>query len=157
MSQSGLSTSIKYGCGPWRVKTGCYSKSCSTTADFRTAFGEPGAADAVSTFLNLPEGYGYEAKLLVGIWKNRALAGALDCIMGYPSPRDWTVGLLVVADRDRGSGIATSVLQWVETVALERGAESVRGTIRRTNDRGTLFAAHRGYAITDAPPLSPDT
>src|SRR5687768_9801986 len=74
-------------------------------ADFGIAFGEPGAADAVSTFLNLPEGYGYEAKLLVGIWRNGTLAGALDCIMGYPNRRDWTVGLLVVADRHRGSGI----------------------------------------------------
>jgi hypothetical protein len=27
-------------------------------SDFRTAFGEPGAADAVGTFINLPEGSG---------------------------------------------------------------------------------------------------
>jgi hypothetical protein len=39
--------------------------------DFRTAFGEPGAADAVGTFINLPEGLGYESKLLIGIWKKR--------------------------------------------------------------------------------------
>jgi GNAT superfamily N-acetyltransferase len=109
----------------------------------------------VSTFLNLPEGYGYEAKLLVGIWRNGALAGALDCIMGYPNRRDWTVGLLVVADRHRGSGIATSVLRWVENAAHERGAGSVRGVIRRTNSPGILFAVHRGYAITDAPPTEP--
>jgi hypothetical protein len=35
-------------------------------SDFRTAFGEPGAADAVGTFINLPEGVGYESKLLIG-------------------------------------------------------------------------------------------
>jgi hypothetical protein len=28
----------------------------------------------------------------------------------------------------------------------------VRGTIRRTNDQGVLFAAHNGYTMTDASP-----
>lgn len=51
-------------------------------SDFRTAFGEPGAADAVSTFIALPEGYGYESKLLLGLWRNGGLGGAVDCIMG---------------------------------------------------------------------------
>jgi hypothetical protein len=41
-------------------------------SDFRTAFGEPGAADAVGTFINLPEGVEYESKLLIGIWKSGA-------------------------------------------------------------------------------------
>lgn len=54
-------------------------------SDFRTAFGEPGHAAAVSTFLALPEGHDYNSKLLVGIWRNRGLAGARDCIMGYPT------------------------------------------------------------------------
>ena len=39
--------------------------------------------------------------------------------------------------------------------ALERAARSVRGVIRRTNDRGILFAAHRGHAIADAPTAEP--
>jgi hypothetical protein len=51
--------------------------------------------------------------------------------------------------------IATSVLRWVENAAPERGAGSVRGVIRRTNNPGILFAVHRGYAITDAPPTEP--
>jgi hypothetical protein len=94
-------------------------------SDFRTAFGEPGAADAVGRFINLPEGVGYDSKLLIGIWKNGGLAGALDCIIGYPSSDDWTVGLLVIADRYRLWDVGSSVVRWLETEAVDRGSSTV--------------------------------
>ena len=118
-------------------------------SDFRTAFGEPGAADAVGTFINLPEGVGYESKLLIGIWKNGGLAGALDCIIGYPSSDDWTVGLLVIADRYRLLGIGSSVLRWLETEAVAQGSSTVRGLARRTNAGGIDFARRCGYTVHD--------
>ena len=97
--------------------------------DFRVAFGEPGAADAVSTFIALSEGFGYESKLLLGLWRNGGLAGAVDCIMGYPTPACWTVGMLVVADRHRGTGIGSSVLSWLERTAVQRGSGILRGAV----------------------------
>jgi GNAT superfamily N-acetyltransferase len=69
------------------------------------------------------------------------------CI-GYPTDRDWTVGLLVVAERHRGSGIAAAVLGWLEESAVERGATCVRGALNSTNRRGISFAKHQGYTIT---------
>ena len=119
-------------------------------ADFRSTFGEPGAADAVSTFLALPEGHGYEDKLLLGLWRNGSLAGALDCILGHPSERSWTVGLLVVADRHRGVGIGSSVLDWLEVTAAQRGCSTVRGTVRAANRTGLAFAEGRGYTVGPA-------
>lgn len=115
--------------------------------DFRVAFGEPGAADAVSTFIALSEGFGYESKLLLGLWRNGGLAGAVDCIMGYPTPACWTVGMLVVADRHRGTGIGSSVLSWLERTAVQRGSGILRGAVRRDNAHGLAFAKHRGYTI----------
>jgi len=115
-------------------------------ADFRTAFGEPGRADAVSTFLAVPEGRDHTAKLLLGIWRNQGLAGALDCIMGYPTSAEWTVGLLVVAERHRTSGIATSVLTWLAHTAAERGAVRLRAVLREGNTPGLDFVASRGFA-----------
>lgn len=123
--------------------------------DFRSAFGEPGYADAVSTFLALPEGYDYDAKLLLGIWRNRGLAGAIDCLMGYPTPSVWTVGLLVVADRHRRCGIATSVLEWLERTAAGRGAARVRAVLRKGNEAGLAFARARGYAPVEEPARDP--
>ena len=120
-------------------------------SDFRIAFGEPGAAEAVGTFINLPEGFGCESKLLIGIWKNGGLAGALDCITGYPSFNEWTVGLLVVADRYRLLGIGSSVLRWLETEAVARGSSMVRGLVRRTNAGGIDFARRCGYTVHDLP------
>jgi GNAT superfamily N-acetyltransferase len=120
-------------------------------SDFRIAFGEPGSADAVGTFLNLPEGVGYESKLLIGIWKNGGLAGALDCITGYPSSNEWTVGLLVIADRYRLLGIGSSVLGWLEAEAVARGSSTIRGLVRRTNVAGIGFAQRCGYALKDIP------
>ena len=122
-------------------------------SDFRAAFGEPGAADAVSTFIGLPKGYDYDSKLLVGIWRNRGLVGALDCIVGYPTSREWTVGLLAVADRHRRSGIGSSVLGWLERAAADRGATGLRGPVRRENTVGLAFARHCGYALEELPAM----
>lgn len=124
-------------------------------ADFRTPFGEPGSADAVSTFLALPEGHDYDAKLLLGLWRNDALTGALDCIIGYPTRTEWTIGLLVVADRHRGHGIASAALEWIETAAADHGVVTVRAVLREANDRGIAFARSRGYRPEDGPALDP--
>ena len=114
---------------------------------FRVADGELGAADAVSTFNALSEAFGYESKLLLGLWRNGGLAGAVDCIMGYHTPACWTVGMLVVADRHRGTGIGSSVLSWLERTAVQRGSGILRGAGRRDNAHGLAFAKHRGYTI----------
>ncbi|MBA8794775.1 GNAT superfamily N-acetyltransferase [Friedmanniella endophytica] len=115
-------------------------------ADFRTPFGEPGRADAVSTFVALPQGVDYDAKLLVGVWRNGLLIGALDCIVGYPDPATWSVGLLVVADRHRGNGVGSAVLGWLERTARDRGVRTLRAAIRRQNVDGQLFVEHHGWA-----------
>lgn len=114
-------------------------------ADFRTAFGDPGQADAVSTFVALPEGRDYDAKLLLGICSNGGLAGALDCIMGYPTAAEWTIGLLVVADRHRRSGIAASVVGWLARTAAERGATRLRAVLRESTQEGLDFAESLGF------------
>ena len=114
-------------------------------ADFRSPFGEPGSADALGTFLALPEGHGYDSKLLLGVWRNGGLAGALDCIIGYPTSTAWTIGLLVIAERHRHSGIASAVLEWMESLAADRGATTIRAVLRKTNKGGIAFAAARGY------------
>jgi GNAT superfamily N-acetyltransferase len=113
--------------------------------DFRTAFGDPGSADAVSTFLALPEGCDYDAKLLLGVWRNGGLAGALDCIMGHPTAAEWTIGLLVVADRHRRSGIAASVVGWLARTAADRGASRLRAVLREGNQQGLAFAQSVGF------------
>lgn len=120
-------------------------------SDFRAAFGEPGAADAVSTFLALPEGVDYDSKLLLGLWRNGGLVGALDCIMGYPTSQAWTVGLMAVAQRHRRQGVATAVLAWLEDTAAGRGASTVRIGLRGTNEAGYEFLVNRGYAEGERP------
>jgi ribosomal protein S18 acetylase RimI-like enzyme len=125
-------------------------------ADYPTAFGEPGAAAAVGTFLALPEGHDYDSKLLLGIWRNGGLAGALDCIMGYPTRTDWTIGMLLVADRHRRSGVASSVLDWLEQTAASRGAARMRAVVRQSNEDGLAFARAHGYSIESQPTSDPE-
>jgi GNAT superfamily N-acetyltransferase len=119
--------------------------------DFRIAFGEPGHADAVSTFLGLPEGRDYNSKLLLGIWRNQGLSGALDCITDYPTKSTWTIGLLAVANRHRRTGIATSVLTWLARTAAERGATHLRAVVSQTNKDGLQFAASRAFTLVHPP------
>lgn len=60
------------------------------------------------------------------------------------------MGLLVVADRHRGTGIGSSVLRWWEETAVQRGSTTLRGAIRSDNQLGLAFAQHRGYTIERA-------
>ncbi len=71
--------------------------------------------------------------------------------MGYPTNRDWTIGLLVVAERHRDSDIAAAVLRWLEKSAKDRVATCVRGVLNSTNRRGISFAKNQGYTITASP------
>lgn len=116
-------------------------------SDFEAAFGERGAADAVSTFIALPEGLDYASKLLLGVWRNGVLIGALDCIMGYPTSSGWTVAMLAVAERHRRRGVGTAVLSWLQEAATERGARRLRVGVRDSNHAGREFLTHRGYVL----------
>ncbi|HEV8194786.1 MAG TPA: hypothetical protein VGP82_25320 [Ktedonobacterales bacterium] len=47
----------------------------------------PGPAEAQSLYIDLPEGKGYEDKLLLGVFTGeRRLVGVLDAIRDYPEP-----------------------------------------------------------------------
>ncbi|CAA9385094.1 MAG: hypothetical protein AVDCRST_MAG75-1231 [uncultured Propionibacteriaceae bacterium] len=94
--------------------------------DFSTTFGERGAADAVSTYISLPEGADYNDKLLPGLWHNGTLIGALDCITGYPTRSEWTVDMLVVAGRHRSRGYGSAALSWLERTAVGPDAGQLR-------------------------------
>jgi GNAT superfamily N-acetyltransferase len=122
--------------------------------DFPLVLGERGAADAVSTFISLPEGKDYDAKILVGLWKNGALLGALDCIVEFPTQRDWTVGMLVVAERHRRQGIGSSVLRWLEGTARSRGAENLRVGLLARNVVGAAFLRRCGYTVEEGAPTA---
>lgn len=124
-------------------------------SDFPLAFGERGAADAVSTFIALPEGLDYTSKLLLGVWRDGGLVGALDAIMGYPTGSAWTVGLLAVAERHRRQGVGTAVLSWLESSAAERGARRVRVGVRPANAAGRAFLSARGYRVDDIEAAGP--
>jgi len=83
-------------------------------------------------------------------WRNGQMVGALDCIVGYPAGHAWTVGMLVVAERHRGIGIGSSVVDWLEKTAANRGATTLRAVLRRENELGLAFATRRGYAVEDS-------
>lgn len=70
--------------------------------------------------------------------------------MGFPNKAEWTIGLLVVAQRHRRSGLASSVLTWLAQVAADQGATHLRAVLRDTNQDGLDFAAARGFAPVPA-------
>lgn len=118
-------------------------------ADFGTPFGEPGAADAVSTYLALPEGKGYDDKVLVGVWDADRLVGAIDWIVDYPERRTWAVGLLLLADERRGHGVGRALVRWLEDEARGESAERLRFAVREANVAGHDFLTGIGYAAPD--------
>ncbi|GAA2639649.1 GNAT family N-acetyltransferase [Streptomyces vastus] len=122
--------------------------------DYATLFGDPGAADAVSTFLSLPEGKDYEDKFLFGIWDGVRLVGAGDLIRGYPAANVWTLGLFVLDMPHRGQGVGRALMGWVEGAARGQGAAWMRCLVRPQNEDGAHFLTALGYTKESELPSS---
>lgn len=125
-------------------------------SDFETLFWERGQADAVSTFIALPEGRDYDDKLLVGVWRDPELIGAIDCIADHPEPGMWSIGMFVLREADRGAGLGTALLDWLVETAAGCGAERLLALQRRANRAGVAFLERRGFRPQPAPEIGPD-
>ncbi|MQA97607.1 MAG: hypothetical protein GEV11_24375 [Streptosporangiales bacterium] len=113
--------------------------------DERELGGARGPADAVSAYIALPEGKGYEDKVLLGVWRGDVLIGAIDCIRDHPRTGTWTFGMFALDPRYRLGGRGLAVLRGFERAAAARGAVEMRAGIRPENVGGTRFAEMAGY------------
>jgi ribosomal protein S18 acetylase RimI-like enzyme len=114
---------------------------------FRDVFGSsPGPAEAQSTYSGLPEGKEYADKFLVGCFtENDVLVAALDMTRNYPVEGTWTIGLIFIDESLRRTGLATRLLEGLESGIRAQGGRVLRVGVAFQNERALNFWLNRGF------------
>src|SRR5262249_46951450 len=88
----------------------------------------PRPAEAQSLYLGLPEGKGYEDKLLFGVYSTdrQHLVGVFDAVRNYPELGEWWIGLLLLAPAQRGQGLGARIYRTFDGWAGTQGAQGIR-------------------------------
>ena len=94
----------------------------------------------------LPPGKALDDKFSLGLFEQgEQLVGGLDVIQDYPEPREWYLGLLVLAPEQRGQGRGAAVLQALVEWLRVRGARGVRLAVSEHNAPGLRFWTRAGF------------
>ncbi len=106
----------------------------------------PGPAEAQSLYIDLPEGKGYEDKLLLGVFAGPdELIGMLDAVRDYPAPGEWRLGVLMFDPAHRGQGLGTRIVRAFERWAAAAGARAIQLTVAQQCEAAYRFWQRLGY------------
>lgn len=113
----------------------------------------PGPAEAQSLYTDLPEGKGYEDKLLLGVYTaDHQLVGVLDAVRDYPEPGEWWIGLFLLQPDVRGQELGDRMYRVFETWAGAQGAHGIRLAVLEQNVNGERFWRRRGFEELERKP-----
>ena len=113
----------------------------------------PGPAEAQSLYIDLPEGKGYEDKLLLGVFTTeRRLVGVFDAIRDYPELGEWWIGLLLLEPKQRSQGLGERTYQVFERWAGTHGAQGIRLAVLEQNTRAERFWRRLGFEELERKP-----
>lgn len=114
----------------------------------------PGPAEAQSLYMGLPEGKGYEDKLLLGVFTaERQLVGVLDALRDYPEPGEWWIGLLLLEPEQRGHGLGERIYNTFERWVATQGARAIQLGVVERNTAGERFWRRLGFVeVRRTPP-----
>jgi GNAT superfamily N-acetyltransferase len=106
----------------------------------------PGPAEAQSLYIDLPEGTGYEDKLLLGVFTGEhRLVGALDAVRDHPERGEWWIGLLLLEPEQRSHGLGERIYHVFERWAGARGAQGIRLAVLEQNVKAERFWRRLGF------------
>ncbi len=106
-----------------------------------------GDADGISLYLNVPEGWTPDDKLLIGLFQRQPelLIGVIDAVRGYPTPRTWYIGLFLLQPDRRGQGLGKALYTVFSSWAARHGAETIQLGIVEQNPRARRFWERLGF------------
>jgi len=121
-------------------------RSCS--AFYELIEGQPASEATAAEILGpLDPKYAPGTKHVWGVEKGDKLIAVADLLQGYPSARDWCIGLLLVDPEHRQQGVGTrlcgAILHWM---ALH-GASLVRLVVQQQNARARTFWERQGFTL----------
>jgi GNAT superfamily N-acetyltransferase len=118
---------------------------------FVAVSGRPAAPDAAQEEIRgaLPQGWPYTRQWILGfVDATDALIGMASVVSDLLAARVWHIGMLVVATRLHGTGVAQCVYDRLEAWARDAGAQWLRLGVVAGNARAERFWARRGFVET---------
>lgn len=105
--------------------------------------------EAARTFEDVPPGVDPSAKTVLGVYCGHELVGVIDLVDSFPVPTTAMLGLLLIADTHRRSGIGTRAVRAVEDLVASWGTcDRVRIAVVRANAPAMAFWDALGYLPT---------
>lgn len=123
---------------------------CADYYELNTAL-PPGPAEAQSLFLALPPNGDYNDKFLIGVFSDNTneLIALMDVIRHYPAKDVWTLGLLMITPRHRGTGLGSRLVDAFERWVAGKGGQAIRLGVMECNRKALSFWLRQGFEITE--------
>jgi len=101
----------------------------------------------VADMLARPSGVPMEAKLTLGVFRgdDDTLVAYLDALTGYPDATTWFIGLLLVAESERGRGLGTALVEGLGLAASAHGAKRLMIGVLDANAPARRFWSGLGF------------
>jgi ribosomal protein S18 acetylase RimI-like enzyme len=120
-------------------------EECSDYYEMTTGH-PPGPAEAQSTYLvHAPGKAGHEDRLLLGLREAGEFIGLLDGVRDWPETGTWTIGLVLLAPRARGTGRASRMAAHVLDALRADGTAAVRAPVETVNRAAQSFVERLGF------------
>jgi len=122
---------------------------CRRSSDFfEMVGGQPGGPTTAAEILGpLPENVTSGTKRVFGIERSGELIGVAELLDGFPGPKDWYVGLLVLLPDLRKGRIGTDVWVGLRNWIQEREAAVVRVVVQKQNASARTFWERQGFTV----------
>lgn len=93
----------------------------------------------------LPPGKVAEDKFALGLARGERLCGYIDLVRDYPTPGEWSLGMLLLDPRERSRGLGTRVYSAAAAWAAAWGARNILIGVLEQNSRAGRFWERQGF------------
>lgn len=122
---------------------------CIACTDFfQRIEGQPGGSETAAELLGpLPPNVSSGEKRIVGLEIGSDLIGVVELLAGFPRPKEWYVGLLLLHPDARGAGAGTWIWENLRQRMTQEGATTVRLIVQKQNPRARRFWERQGFVV----------
>jgi GNAT superfamily N-acetyltransferase len=122
---------------------------CAATSDFFELIeGQPGGdAQAAELLAPLEPPYDDGVRTVWGFERDGRLVAVAELLGGYPTERDWYIGLLLLHPDERARGLGRALVAAVRRWLAERDGDVVRVVVQEQNPRARAFWEREGFTL----------
>lgn len=118
------------------------------TAFFELVEGQPGGEATAAEILGpLDPEHARGTRHVFGFQRNDELIGVAELLQGYPSAREWYIGLLLLHPEHRrrglGARLCSEILDWIRV----QGGTAVRLVVQHQNHLARVFWERQGFSV----------